>query len=177
MGFKVYFYIALTSLLFLTACKPIVNTVENTDSESKKAANIIDNSESATPKQLNSEQQAPVYVTAYNSDANAGNAAALQGVLTVKSGCLHVNDILLIVQSPYIKWQQNPFILTDGNQSQFKIGDNVVVGGSLYKGDIKDFQVNWKQPPLPECLANEVWHMTTITTIDEIKTLNKDFIP
>lgn len=171
---KVYFYISLTSLLFLIACKPIGNTAENTNNNSKKTANVT--GEVATSKQNDLEQQAPVYVTAYNSDADAGDAAALEGVLTVKNGCLHVNDMLLIVQSPYITWQQDPFILTDGNQSQFKIGDHVVVGGSLYKGSLTDFQVDWKQPPSPECMTNEVWHMTTITTIDEIKKSNKDFM-
>ena len=172
---KAYFYIALACLLFLSACKPMDNRAENTNDDSNKSAGVT--AEVTTSTQLDLQQQAPVYVTAYNSDADAGNAAALEGVLTVKNGCLHVNDTLLIVQSPYIRWQQNPFILTDGNQSQFKIGDKVVVGGSLYEGKLTDFQVDWKQPPLPECLANDVWHMTTITTIDEIKTLNKDFIP
>ena len=173
---KAYFYIMLTFLLFLTACKPIDNSAENINSESDGKAKIADDNKNDTPIQLHSEQ-APVYVTAYNSDADTGDAAALEGVLTVKNGCLHVNDILLIVQSPYITWQQDPFILTDGNQSQFKIGDHVVVGGSLYKGKLTDFQVDWKQPPLPECLANEVWHMVGISTVDEIKTLNKDFTP
>ena len=172
---KPYCYIALTCLLFLSACKPMDNSAENTDNGINKLADVT--AEVTTSTQNDLQQQAPVYVTAYNSDADAGNAAALEGVLTVKNGCLHVNDTLLIVQSPYIRWQQNPFILTDGNQSQFKIGDKVVVGGSLYEGKLTDFQVDWKQPPLPECLANDVWHMTTITTIDEIKTLNKDFIP
>lgn len=172
---KAYFYIVLTFLLFLTACKPIDNSAENTNDDSKKPADVT--GEVATSTHLDLEQQAPVYVTAYNSDADAGDAAALEGMLTVKNGCLHVNDILLIVQSPYITWQQDPFILTDGNQSQFKIGDHVVVGGSLYKGKLTDFQVDWKQPPLPECLANEVWHMVGISTVDEIKTLNKDFTP
>ena len=172
---KAYFYIALTCLLSLTACKPMDNRAENTSNGSNKSADVT--AEVTTSTQNDLQQQAPVYVTAYNSDADAGDAAAFEGVLTVKNGCLHVNDMLLIVQSPYITWQQDPFILTDGNQSQFRIGNHVVVGGSLYKGNLTDFQVDWKQPPLPECMTNEVWHMTTITTIDEIKKSNKDFIP
>lgn len=179
--YKGRFYIALASLSLLAACHPIDAGTPIKSDENEQIVSIADDAADSVSiiKEHNRKEQGPVYVTAFNTDSNEGDAAALEGVLNVQNGCLYIDDTLIIVRSPYITWQQNPFIMSDSGGGEFRIGDKVVIGGSFYTNntDLLARQNDWKNPPLKACIENDVWLMNGITTSDEIKKLNKDFIP
>ena len=150
--------LVLLSALLITACQPIdgqTNAPSSAMQQEKRGSVATEES-----------RQAPVYVTALNVSSNEGDAAATKGVLNVQHGCLYLDDRLLVVNSAYIRWTQEPFMIKDGDKPALSIGERALVGGSsaTYQS-MRSFTQPWQQPPKPECVAERVWLMNSVEAL------------
>lgn len=145
--------LALASLLtvtLITACQPDISA-----NNQAKSATEVTTQETKAPMN-------DVYVTAIKTDSNEGNAAAARGVLNIKNDCLFIDDMLVVISTPYLHWKQNPFVITNQvNGIEFKIGDIVEVGGSSSPATtlatLNDAPNQWQNPPKSSCQADKIW--------------------
>ena len=156
--------LAISSLLLVvTGCDSTIKET-NPNAQPNTMRNESTNN-NHTKNEAPMRNQPTVYVTAFDVDSNAGNAAAAHGVLNTKNGCLYMDDLLLVVSSPHITWTQDPFTISNFGKGGFKVGDTVFIGGSQadYK-NLASFSVDWKNPPLATCKAEKIWLMNSIST-------------
>ena len=162
-------YILPIFLTSVIACDPVVVKETNTNNNAQ-TINVVEDSanNSLTENEAPINKQKTVYVTALDNDSDMGNAAAAHGVLNIKNDCLYMDDLLLVVDSPYITWTQNPFTISDINKFVFEIGDTVFIGGSQADYEkMTSFDSDWKNPPLATCKAEKIWLMNGITKPQE----------
>lgn len=150
MVVKLKQYLILLPILFITACQP-QNSFNSEYSE-------LEDSHSPNEQEAK-EIMREVYVTAIETDSNLGNAAAYRGILNVKDNCLFIDDMLIVIQTPYLKWQQDPFVIhNESNSDEMRIGDMVEVGGSSSKSSLLDSEdIKWEYPPNTNCKSQRVW--------------------
>lgn len=103
-----------------------------------------------------------VYVTAIDTDSKDGNAAAYNGTLNVMNGYLFMDDMLVIITNPNLKWEQNPFVIYNrASNKKFKIGDVVTVGGSSDNYSmVNEENLKWKHLPDTNCKSKRIWLVT-----------------
>ncbi|GAA0311795.1 hypothetical protein [Psychrobacter aestuarii] len=150
----------LISTLTISACQPINDAqTQSQPSNTDTAANT----KTIVSTTTQDNNHPPVYVTALDVSSNEGNAAASEGVLNIQHGCLYVDDMLVIIASPYIRWTDAPFTITDGDRVAVRLGERVVVGGSstTYQ-NILTFDTPWQQPPKTKCVAERAWLANSI---------------
>lgn len=153
-------YGLLLVVLTISACQPI----NDTQTQSQPSNNdIAANTKTIVSINAQDNNHLPVYVTALDVSSNEGNAAASEGVLNIQHGCLYVDDMLLIIASPYIRWTNAPFAISDGDRAAVSLGKRVIVGGSstTYQ-NILTFGTPWQQPPKTECVAERAWLANSI---------------
>lgn len=168
MEVRFKWYMVLVLLTSVIGCDPVVE--ETNSNNNAQTIKVVDKNAANKPtgNEVPVDKQQMVYVIALNANSNMGDAAAARGVLNTKNGCLYMDDILLVVNSPYITWTQDPFTISDINKFVFEIGDTVLVGGSQSDFEsISLFGSDWENPPLATCKAEKVWLMNGITKPQE----------
>lgn len=150
MGLKKY--LGLLLILFIAGCQP--QSLSN-----GKHSELKDSMSSN--EHLNKEitSKANVYVTAIEADSNLGNAAAYQGILNIKNNCLFIDDMLVVIQTPYLKWRQDPFIIyNELNKEEMRIGDMVEAGGSSFEYSSLNFNdTKWQNLNNINCKFQKIW--------------------
>lgn len=140
-------YLVLLFIFFITACQP-QNPQNNQNSE-------LEDSHASDQQEMMKE----VYVTAIEVDSNIGNAAASRGILNLKNNCLFIDDMLIVIQTPYLTWKQNPFVMyNEFSKDEMRVGDMVEVGGSSTEGSSLDSEdIKWRSSPKAACEYQRVW--------------------
>lgn len=98
-------------------------------------------------------QQEPTFSVSYLPKLEeAGDAALFTGTLNDKNGCLYVDDYLVVVVGIYVKWQNDPFWIGNGQGEKFQLGDRVSLGGSQIP-----YNTMYDNSPDKKCKANNIW--------------------
>lgn len=110
----------------------------------------------ACSQQTAPDQAAPSAVLARLPDAEAGDAAALEGKLALVKGCVVVESSggvhLLALTHPAIRWDGAALTLRDGQR--LAPGAPVMVGGSQASVGAR---LDWQVAPPPACTDLPVW--------------------
>ena len=102
-----------------------------------------------------------IYVAFVSSSTNIADSSIMSGVLNIKDNCLYLNDYLLVFQTPYISWNQNPFYIKNDKQEKINIGSKVLVGGSVAKlSEISN--ANWLDALPKNCDTKKYWYANSI---------------
>ncbi len=110
-------------------------------------------------EQIDENTMDRVHVTAIKTDSNLGDSSTFRGTLHIKNNCLYIDDMLVVMQTPYLRWKQNPFtIYNELNGQDIKINDHVEVGGSSAEYSSLNFKsIKWQNIPDNACKSERVW--------------------
>lgn len=166
MTFKIKGHSWLFFVFVMTACSPNNHSHTEQKLTPHEALPSVVNSSKKAFTDAEVDAQDPVYVMALQAASNTGDAAAAHGVLNVQNGCLYIDDMLLIVTSPIVHWEQQPFVIENDRAERLVLGDRVLVGGSsmTYQHMIAA-KIPWTYPPKPSCQAQRVWLMNSIEAL------------
>ena len=166
MPFNIKNHILLLFVLLMSACS--ANNGRHTEQKltpHEALPSVVTSSKLAFTN-TEVDDQTPVYVMALQAASNTGDAAVAHGVLNVQNGCLYIDDMLLIITSPLVHWEQQPFVIENGRAERLVLGDRVLVGGSsMAYQSMMAAKISWTYPPKPTCQAHRVWLMNSIEAL------------
>ena len=145
----------LTAILSVNACQlPYSSDKESTELEVSTLSS----------ERIDEKTMDHVHVTAIKTDSNLGDSSTFQGTLHIKNNCLYIDDMLIVMQTPYLRWKQNPFtIYNQLNGQNIKINDHVEVGGSSTKySSLNSKSIKWQNIPDNACKSERVWLTNTM---------------